>query len=156
MTYYFYMSRFIAPKTDIVVSEDKIEGGYKLRVDVYHNQRQHKGIMKPGDKFYKDESPSYRAELYGYEIKYLDDDGNLHRDGDQPAYQRFHRGGIMEEEGWFTHGTLHRDNELPAFVDVYGTKIWYKDGVITRGDDSQPAYIYRGVKKRWYKDGKLL
>lgn len=150
------MSRFIEHKTSIVVSEDKIEGGYKLRVDIYQNKRQWKGCGP-------DLHPSYRNEFYGYEIKYLDDDGNLHRDDGLPAYQKFHKGGIVKEESWFKHGVLHRketdsktDETLPAVIDVYGTKIWYIDGVITRDDDSKPAYIYRGVEKRWYKDGSWV
>ena len=154
------MSKFIGHRTEIVVSEDKIDGGYKLRVDIYENRRQLRGY---GPDMY----PSYRNEFVAYEIKYLDEEGNLHRESVdpktgyfEPAYQKFHKGGILEKECWFKHGVLHRDEVdnatklvKPAVVDVYGTKIWYIDGVITRDDDSEPVYIYRGVEKRWYKDG---
>lgn len=40
------MSKFIPSKTEIVVSEDKIEDGFKLRVDVYKCKGQHRGFGK--------------------------------------------------------------------------------------------------------------
>ena len=150
------MSKFIKNKTEIVVSEDKIEGGYKLRVDIYENRRCLRGRGK-------DLYPSYRNEFMYYEIKYLDNDGKLHREEDKPAYQKYNRMNILEEERWFKHGVLHRDyfdqdlrETLPAIINTNGTNVWYKNGIITRDDDEKPAYIYRGVEKRWYKNGSFV
>ena len=152
------MSRFIPNIREFVVKEFEFNMGYIIYVDIYANIRDLTGAYRSG----YNRTYSYRSVKVGYAIKYLDKNGNLHRNNDKPAYKRFNNNNILQEEKWYKHGILHRDNKdnisgetLPAVINIYGTKIWYINGVITRDDDSEPAYIYREVEKRWYKNGNF-
>ena len=54
---------------------------------------------------------------------WLNDLGQLHRDGDKPAI-------IWADGGrrWYKNGELHRDGDKPAVISASGTKLWYKNG----------------------------
>ena len=120
------MSKYIQKKTEIVISQDKIDGGYIVKRNYYECQRSWRGL---GPDLY----PSYRNELVGYSISYYNDNDQLHRDGDQPAYQYYYRNDTLQEESWYTNGELikivdHRkynDGSISKNGDLI-TKIYYK------------------------------
>ena len=81
--------------------------------------------------------------------EWLDNDGELHREGDQPAR--------IEADGnkfWYVHGEQHRNGDQPAYIGTDGTKFWYLHGKFHREGD-QPARIWRTGSKEWWIDGKL-
>lgn len=78
-------------------------------------------------------------------------DGLRHREGDLPAFVKWHA------QMWWRRGVLHRDGDLPAVID--GKKMeWWKDGVRHR-DGDMPAIIDVhldgvGVTKEWWSHGQ--
>lgn len=79
---------------------------------------------------------------------YVDDDGHLHRDNDQPAV--ISNGGVSI---WLRHGKLHRDNDRPALVNDEGITAWYRNGKLHR-DNGHPARIYYNIRE-WWINGSL-
>jgi hypothetical protein len=71
--------------------------------------------------------------------------GNLHRDGDRPAFV------WRDCESYWRRGRLHRDGDKPA-VQRYGNSLlqWYRDGVLHR-DWDQPAFVCakKGLATWW-------
>jgi hypothetical protein len=74
--------------------------------------------------------------------------GELHRDGDKPAY--ISADGTL---GWYKNGDYHRDGDKPAIINVDGTLIWYKNGLLHR-DNDKPSLIHADGHLEWYKNGK--
>ena len=73
--------------------------------------------------------------------------GQLHRDGDQPA--------VVRADGskfWYKNGQVHRDGDQPAVVWAGGTKYWRKNGKLHR-DGDQPAVVRVNGAKEWWKNG---
>jgi hypothetical protein len=96
--------------------------------------------------------------------------GQLHRDGDLPAFisadgaQHWYKEGKWHRDGdlpaiicadgrqdWYKEGKWHRDGDLPAIICANGDQQWYKEGTRHR-DGDLPAVIYAGGKKIWYKN----
>jgi hypothetical protein len=74
--------------------------------------------------------------------------GELHRDGDDPA--------VTDADGtreWYKNNQRHRDGDEPAVIDADGTRYWYKNGQLHR-DGDEPAVIYANGTRRWYKNGQ--
>lgn len=73
-------------------------------------------------------------------------DGRLHSFDDKPA--------IIDERGtkfWYKNGQVHRGNDLPALITVGERLIeWHRHGNIHR--DGKPAVIY-GYTQEWWIDG---
>ena len=79
---------------------------------------------------------------------WLNDKGELHRKGDQPA--------VVDANGtteWFKNGEEHRDNDKPTVITEDGTMEWWKDGVRHR-DGDQPAIIWLDGYMEWYINGE--
>ena len=53
---------------------------------------------------------------------------------------------------WYQNGQRHRDNDQPAVIYPDGTKNWYQNGHCHR-DNDQPAIIYPDGRKDWYQNG---
>lgn len=74
-------------------------------------------------------------------------DGELHRDGDQPA--------IIYDDGsryWYQHGQVHRDADKPAVICADGYQAWYKADKRHR-DGDKPARIWPNDKvEYWVND----
>lgn len=154
------MSKFISPITEIIVSENQIINGYKLKVNLYQRSQLFGGLEKKSVPY----KPihSYINTYQGYIIQYVNESGDLHRDDDQPAYIKYNTKDIIVEERWYKNGVLDRNakddnnNSKPAVIKIDGTKIWYRNGVIRRDDNYKPTYIYLGIEKRWYKNGQIV
>jgi hypothetical protein len=79
--------------------------------------------------------------------KWIDADGQTHRDGDLPA--------IIYNHGcqmWFKHGKKHRDGDLPAEVDEDGHQEWWQHGKLHR-DGDLPAVVYSNGRQGWFVNG---
>lgn len=55
---------------------------------------------------------------------------------------------------WYKEGVLHREEDLPAIEYINRIKIWYKNGLLHR-DNDHPAIEDDVGTKKWYKEGKL-
>jgi hypothetical protein len=74
-------------------------------------------------------------------------DGQLHRDGDKPAW--------IDADGtlvWYKNGQIHRDGDKPALIDASGALWWFKNGVPHR-DGDLPAWISANGDLEWCKNG---
>ena len=72
--------------------------------------------------------------------------GELHRDGDEPARIN------SDQKEWYQNGELHRDGDKPAMIDTFGMKKWYQKGKLHR-DGDKPA-MTDNFGKEWYQNGK--
>ena len=53
---------------------------------------------------------------------------------------------------WFNKdGQLHRDGDQPAVIWADGTRLWYRDGGLYR-DHDKPVVMARGKSMAWYMD----
>ena len=75
--------------------------------------------------------------------------GEIHRDGDEPAFIR-HDG----EKSWYKNGKFHRDNGKPAIERASGARECYINGKLNRNDDL-PAIEWSNGDKDWYLNDKL-
>lgn len=85
---------------------------------------------------------------------WYDDDGNVHRDNDEPA--------VIADSGnryWLRHGKSHRDNG-PAMVSAGKMRVWMKNGKPHRldgpaiEDPDREFKMWKGfVTASWYVDG---
>jgi len=73
--------------------------------------------------------------------------GDLHRDGDNPAM--IYGDGTLE---WYKNGLRHRDGDKPTMIDADGTLKWWKNGDWHR-DDDKPAVIGADNTLGWLKYG---
>ncbi len=69
-------------------------------------------------------------------VEYLDEDGLPHRE-DGPAEVLLGMDGEVEEETWFRHGQMHRDGDQPAYTTFHDdgtvrTEEFYVDGLMHR------------------------
>ena len=87
-----------------------------------------------------------RITKYGTK-EWLDDDGELHRDGDQPAVIS------ADSKFWYVHGKMQRDGDQPADIGADGSKSWWINAKCHREGD-QPAQIWADGRKAWYIHGK--
>jgi hypothetical protein len=55
---------------------------------------------------------------------------------------------------WFANGKLHRGDDLPAIEYANGDKKWYSRGRLHRKDD-KPAVVYKNGRREWHMLGKL-
>jgi hypothetical protein len=87
--------------------------------------------------------------LFNYKdnIQIWHQNGERHRDKDQPAYID------NDVQMWYQNGQLHRDYDLPAVVEENGTKMWYQRGVLHR---DQFAAIIAPTYQEYYKNGCLI
>ena len=118
-----------------------------MPITVYYNGIKHE-IQYPGEiitsKLHRDDGPT-RKDPNGDEYWYKN--GNLHRDGDEPAY--------ISPDGkksWWKNGERHRDNDKPAVIWNDGELWWYQNGVLHR-DGDMPAIIRKNGQMRWWKHG---
>lgn len=89
-------------------------------------------------------------------------EGQLHREGDQPAETHYWEDGGIQNQAWYKNGKLHRDGGLPAEIDYWedGTLMsqdWYQNGKPHR-DHGLPAKVtYNEAGKierqRFYENG---
>jgi hypothetical protein len=77
-----------------------------------------------------------------------DKNGDLHRDGDNPAL--IYGDGTLQ---WWKNGRHHRDGDKPAEIDADGTLVWWKNGVYHR-DGDLPAVINADGTLAWWKNGQ--
>lgn len=78
-------------------------------------------------------------------IRYLDDDGELHRE-DGPA--------LIYYEGskeWYIHGELHREGK-PAIMRANGDRLWMINGEIHRLDGPAVIHGKTPAKQYWIRD----
>lgn len=81
-------------------------------------------------------------------------DGNIHRDGDQPAVDGPYG------KVWYQNGLVHRDGDRPAVVRLDKNtgephaEMWFKHGVLHRELD-KPAVIHQGSKRAWCVNGEF-
>lgn len=80
--------------------------------------------------------------------KYWFQNGELHRDDDQPAVEW-----ATGTKLWYQHGELHRDNDQPAMEWANGNKEWYQHGEMHR-DNDRPAVEWANGDKEWWQHGK--
>jgi hypothetical protein len=95
---------------------------------------------------------SYRClELYrrGVEhYRWMNLNGELHRDNDQPA--------VIVGDGtqiWYMNGKMHRDNDRPAAICDDGDFLWYQYGKEHRDYDN-PNYVGSDNSWEWSKNGE--
>ena len=62
--------------------------------------------------------------------------GQIHRDGDLPAFER-----ANGDKFYYKEGKLHRDGDLPAIEYACGDKEYCKNGKLHR-DGDKPAVVY--------------
>ena len=74
--------------------------------------------------------------------------GELHRDGDKPAY--ISKFGAQK---YYKNGEVHRDGDKPAFVYAMGES-YYVNGKLHRDGDT-PAVVAKNGDMKYYKNGKL-
>ena len=82
-------------------------------------------------------------------VEWRNSNGELHRDGDLPAFER-----PDGTKYWFRNGKLHRDGDQPAVELSNGTKMWYQNGKGHR-DNDKPAIEWANGAKDWYQNDKL-
>jgi hypothetical protein len=62
------------------------------------------------------------------------------------------------ESKWYQYGKLDRDEDMPAVILYNGTEMWYQEGDLHRGPDSdgieQPAIIKNGGFEAYYRHGQ--
>ena len=87
-------------------------------------------------------------DKYGAQVWYKE--GNLHREGDQPAVIC-----ATGYQAWYKEGKIHREGDQPARIWVNGARSWYKKGMRHREGD-QPAIIYADGSQAWYKEGDFI
>ena len=75
--------------------------------------------------------------------------GQLHREGDLPAFE-----GANGDRSWWLDGKRSRGNGLPAFEGVNGDKHWMVDGQLHR-EDGLPAIVRTNGHKSWWVNGVL-
>lgn len=83
----------------------------------------------------------------GNEVWY-NDDGEVHRDGDEPA--------IICLDGslyFYKNGKRHRDGDNPAIIHDTGEEFFYKDGKMHR--TIGPAFS-RGDYEEWWYEGHFI
>ena len=90
---------------------------------------------------------AYAEEVDRYNPKEYYKNGELHRDGDKPAF--ICSGGT---KWYYKNGDLHRDGDKPAIIYSYGTEEYYKNGKLHRNGD-KPAIIGSYGTKGYYKNG---
>ena len=93
-----------------------------------------------------------KVDRYGTKMYYKD--GELHRDGDEPA--------VIWSDGYkeyFKNGERHRDGDEPAVIETDGTKRYYKNGVeytkeqVEKMEEIRRRILNRNVKScaiYWY------
>lgn len=85
-------------------------------------------------------------------IKFVDDDGKPHREGDLPA--RFDPPQIRTHWGfvscWSRHGKLHRDGDKPAWTKSTGEAVHFCDDRVHRV--AGPAAYGGDTPDRWFLD----
>src|ERR1700722_5431120 len=77
-----------------------------------------------------------------WKIKYTLPNGDVHTFDDPCIYSD----GTKE---WYQNGNLHRDNDQPAIICPNGDREWYQNGNLHR-DNDQPAAIYSSGTRHWY------
>jgi antitoxin component YwqK of YwqJK toxin-antitoxin module len=111
--------------------------------------------------------------------RYLNEFGQLHRDGDLPAVIEsgnrrvlYYQNGLLHrdnkpacisdsQESYYQHGTLHRDNNLPAVINYVGkddkktifSEEYFRHGVHHR--DNGPAIQWATGAYQYYQNGLL-
>jgi hypothetical protein len=84
-----------------------------------------------------------------FDAHYWRKNGNIHRDGDQPAY-------VCDKHGyqeWYKNGLLHREDG-PALISRY-TKRWYINGRLHR-EDGPAVYHPHEEYEEWHTNGQLI
>ena len=84
---------------------------------------------------------------YGTKI-WINKDGKIHREGNQPAIEY-----VDGYKAWYINGELHRDNDEPAAED-HGYKAWFKNG--SRHRVKGAAIEYPNGTKSWYLNDKYI
>ena len=56
---------------------------------------------------------------------------------------------------WYRDGQLHRDGDQPAVVYVSGTQYWYRDGRRHR-DGNRPAVVGTSGSQEWWVNGRKI
>jgi antitoxin component YwqK of YwqJK toxin-antitoxin module len=106
----------------------------------------------------EDGTESKITSIKEYKLEGIDKDGNhvwynragqLHRDGDLPAFVS-----ADGDKKWYKEGKLHRDGDLPAVIHGDGTKFWFKNGKVHR-DGDLPAMVREYGWQQWYKTRNL-
>lgn len=82
--------------------------------------------------------------------QWLDENGMLHRDNDEPA-EIYSNGDVK----YYIHGDLHRDNDQPAIIFTNGTKFWAQHGDCHR-DNFKPAAVFADGREQYWVYGQLL
>ena len=100
--------------------------------------------------------------------RYMNMNGQLHREGDKPAYIKYDYTDNNEVyvcvEYWYENGKKHRDGDKPAHIEYYNMNVkhqelWYQNDKIHR-DGDMPAHIFyddNGLKSQeyWYQHDKI-
>lgn len=122
--------------------------GFFLQDTTQHKRRRRKNpetrIFNPGMAASIDSAVDY-SETGGvyYPLlkcwKWTNEDGLLHRDGDEPA--------MIEDNGckyWYKNGYLHRDDG-PAWTHPNGSFIWYCNNVVHRLTGKATYFTHTGA-----------
>jgi len=81
-------------------------------------------------------------------LRFYDENGNLHRDNDEPALIC-----TYGSQYWYKHGLQHRENGPAVITHTY--EEWRQNGKLHRVDG--PAFKFYGnvMNEHWYLSGKL-
>jgi hypothetical protein len=88
--------------------------------------------------------------------------GDLHREGDNPAVIYWDKQGEISHLYFYKNGLVHRNKDLPAFSIKYDKtiiKFWYKKNIQHRDGDLPAELWYQDEQitvKKWYKNGQLI
>ena len=75
----------------------------------------------------KEKTENYKVtDKYG-NIRWYNKDGQLHREGDKPAYIE-----ANGDKGYYINGLLHREGDKPAYIEANGNKSYYLNGVFIK------------------------
>ena len=122
--------------------------------------------IKDGKQIYYTVERKYDNKKNISSTSYFNVDGQLHRDGNKPAFIEYdYLNGDGElyvaTQVWYQKGKCHRGGDLPAYVEFINGKLykewWYQNGKLHRDGDLPASILYiNGVKKEenWYYEDK--
>lgn len=157
--------------TDIINIVDKNDN-----IEIIKIKKTYKNGMIIREQFLNDKDELHRDDKDSpADIHYLNNEtylsvwyknGNIHRDGDLPAYIGHSAIGNEYIKQWYQNDCVHRDGDKPAIIqyDIEGNIIseeWYQNDKPHRSVEKGPAYIEynnnKTIKKeKYYLDGELV
>lgn len=93
-----------------------------------------------------------------------DEYGQIHRDGDEPAYIQYYENGKIQSMGWYKNDDLSRENDRPAFIEYHDDGSKKREKWIVNGEHHRDNFMPSVIKyypngnfkkQKWHIRGKL-